>query len=437
MFFFCYRFYLFISLNLRCHPSFPKSESLKNRLYPKSFTKNSLTLKIPTSPESDGEIYLTPNTSVVLDDEEKINDSGETPPLFKVMKIQSMGNITNQNIYLHTDDEVDSMHPNEFDRYGGIHSTNGGVGGGGGTDISFGTIYRMKSMGNLSQYERSFGDTPKELLKLKEEFERRRFGLARRRSLTNLLAGDQDIEMRITDVPSKSIFTTKSSTPINGKYKKKAGIGDTKYIGNDEPDLNKHYHLTKMKSLGTIPDLVTERINYDPFLTPLAHRRHPASLHDYRTTGPIVDSNSSSSDGDDETGITRRIYKSHEQMQLINEINLLRGPFERGFRRSYSKDPNRLQQKSTTPLRQSDGYFQMPHLPVLRRSQLQRPISGGNIADTIKTRSSLHNLPTNGKIDVIRYALFFFCKVSQKESIFVCFFFIIFVVGLCTKESCF
>lgn len=353
-----------------------------------------MTLKIPTSPESDGEIYLTPNTSVVLDDDK--TDDGDAPPLFKIMKIQSMGNITTNHRNYSNDDGEDQVDaPPSYERYSGTNN-------GGGADLSFGAIYRMKSLGNLSQYERSFGDTPKELLKLKEEFERRRFGLARRRSLTNLLADDnQEITEGISDknAPKRdSIFTTRASGPINGKYKKKIGIGDTKYIGNDEP-VDKHYHLTKMKSLGTIPDLVAERINYEPFLTPLAHRRHPASLHDYRPNGP-ADSNSSSSDGDDEA-VACIVRRNHEHMRFINEISLLRGPFERGFRRSYSKDPNRIQ-SPTTPLRQSDGYFQMPHLPVIRRSQLQRPISGSS-SDTIPTRSSLHNLPTNGKIDVIRY----------------------------------
>lgn len=353
---------------------------------------------------------MTPNTSVALEDDKidsGLDDNGPTPQqqklqqhpqppqVFRVTKNHSLGNIPlskrrGTNRY-DDDDQVDS---GLDEKYAAAPA-----------EISFGAIYRMKSLSSLDQAERSFGDTPKELLMLKEEFERRRFELTRRRSLTSLLADNEDETDAVFKQPTvpkrESIFTAKSGSTINGKYKKKFGIGDTKYIGNDDSvDSPKQFSLTKMKSLGTIPDLVAERVNFEPFLTPLTQRRHPVSLHDYRS-GQRVESNSSSSDGDEEAGVLFR-HQTNDAMRFVNETSLLNGPFERGFRRSYSRDPNRLQ-KPTTPLRQSDGYFQMPHFPVLRRSQLQRPTGPATLND-LKTRSSLHNLPTNGKIDVIRYA---------------------------------
>lgn len=359
------------------------------------------------------------------------------PSMYKVTKIQSLTNISsikqqlslNYNDSNNYDDQVDSgldenQQPSQNDNFS--------------TPTP---IYRMKSLGNLSQYERSFGDTPKDLMKLKAEFEKRRFGLARRRSLTNLLTEDDSIRLdndtnrdAIKPKPRESIFNAKpviinsnsSANNLNGvggKYRKKIGIGDTKYIGNavdTEPSADcKQYHLTKIKSLGTIPDLLTERIGVEPFLTPSANRRYPASLHDYRAENgsdppPMGDS---SSDGDDEC-VLRAKPRTSDRLRYIDEINLFRGPFERGFRRSYNKDTGHTNKDSaangTSTFRQSDGYFHMPiNFPVLRSKQRHK--SGGDLG---KIRTSLHSLSSlsistsssaqqsaqnNGRSDVIRY----------------------------------
>lgn len=93
---------------------------------------------------------------------------------------------------------------------------------------------------------------------------------------------------------------------------------------------------------------------------------------------------------------------SHEQLRFINEVSMLRSrPFERAFRRSYVKEGR---DAGATQLRQSDGYFKMPGMPVPHAQQ--RPKSnndalvfninggggGGGNASTSATRSSLHNL---------------------------------------------
>lgn len=408
-------------------------------------------MKIPTSPESDGEIYLTPNTSVGPSmDDDKTNDSGiddgttttksttiptiQLPSMYKVTKIQSLTNISSIKQYISLecndsndyDDQVDSG----LDEKQQQQQTQNGC---------FSTpVYRMKSLGNLSQYERSFGDTPKDLMKLKAEFEKRRFGLARRRSLTNLLTENDNIRLddatnreTIQPKPRESIFNVKSvvnnstggSNSMNGsgggKYRKKIGVGDTKYIGNVDGEQStdgKQYHLTKIKSLGTIPDLLTERIGFEPFLTPSANRRYPASLHDYRAENgadppPMGDS---SSDGDDEC-VLRAKPRTSDRLRYIDEISLFRGPFERGFRRSYNKDTGHTNNNATgasaSTFRQSDGY--MPtNFPVLRSKQRHK--SGGDL----KIRTSLHSLSSlstsssqqaplssqnGGRADVIRY----------------------------------
>lgn len=348
-----------------------------------------------------------------------IDDTAVLPAQYRVTKIQSMTNISATKPFLAYDGTDEDQVDSGLDEKQQPFPMNGGP---------FATpVYRMKSLGNLSQYERSFGDTPKDLMKLKAEFEQRRFGLARRRSLTNLLTEDESVSLDMNNdrinrpKPRESIFNTKPALINGSKYRKKIGIGDTKYIGNEEPDGNKQYQLTKMKSLGTIPDLLTERIGFEPFLTPSANRRrYPASLHDYRggddtgngssggSGGDAPPMGDSSSDGDDETFLRPKPKRQNGRLRYIDEINLLNGPFERGFRRSYNNGTSTTHtNKVTSPFRQSDGYFHMPlNFPVLRPKQ-QRHKSGGDL----KMRSSLHSLsssappssPNDGRADIIRY----------------------------------
>lgn len=335
---------------------------------------------MPLSPESDGEIYLTPNTSVTHNVDDVVDSgmdeygpSNGSPPNYRVTKMHSMGHIPDRH---RSDpygyDEIDSGLDEKF-------ST---------PDTSFGLMYKMKSMGNLSQHERLFGDTPKDLDKLKEEFQRRRLGLAGRKSLTNLIV-DEENDIVTAVRKRESIFSGKP-LQINGRYKKKFGIGDTKYIGNDTDTESKNFNLTKIKSMGTIPDIVMDRVNFEPFLTPSSERKYPHSLHDYRGE-PINRCDSNGSSEDDDIIVKRR---QHEQHLFIREMSLLKGPFERGFRRSYSKESTRNIQ--STPLRQSDGYFQMSH-------QLVNRVKERNQSDGYENRSSVHNIPINGKTEKIRY----------------------------------
>lgn len=395
-------------------PTFPKSESIRNRLYDNSsLAKPTLRLKIPTSPESDGEIYSTPNTTANLNDTNG-TPFHQTPPNFKITKIQSMGSIpsTSKRRFEEMLDEQA-----EEAKCDTVHEPSKALP----ETPANGALYRMKSLGNLTQYESSFGDTPKELIMLKEEFERRRAGLVRRRSLTNLLA---DAEADVTDSVSPvvsprkdSIFASKASLGHN-KYKKKFGVGDTKYIGQDDSidSNNILYHLTKIKSVGTIPDIVGERVNFEPFLTPITVRRHPVSLHEFRGGG--VEGTSSSSDGDDESAFLEQRNTAggaNTSLRFINEVSLLRAPFERGFRRSYVKE-NKIQAQ-TANLRQSDGYFKAPLLPGMYNQQ--RPKSAGMASAAAAAThtmdkahlTSLHNVSAkatggsgglNGKTDSIR-----------------------------------
>lgn len=347
---------------------------------------------MPTSPESDGEIYLTPNTSVSIEEDKNgdvyVDENNvilrniKPPPRskngYRIDKIQSMSSIANKSFDLTPTDQVDSRIEEKFDLT---------------TDSPNGCIFRMNSLGNLSQYERDFGSTPKLLIKLKEDFENRRQALqAQRKSANNIMKNNNCIN-------NENGGFLHPSNPMR-KVKKRFGIGDTKYIGtdNDTPE-SKQYHLTKMKSLGTIPDsMVNERINYDPFLTPMIPRRHPASLHSFEeeNKNELSDSNGSS-DMDEQENFLR--HQPDEHLRFMHESNLLKSSFERGFRRSYNKKHDRLA-KPTTPLRQSDGYFQIPQIPISKPSKQQQQQKHHSQPN----RSSVHSLPNDGKLDVTRYA---------------------------------
>lgn len=433
--------------NLRCHPTFQKSVPISNRLYSKPYPKSSLKLKIPTSPESDGEIYLTPNTSVALPDDKadsptiKENNNGmgnlfgrlrerntkQQPTSlngYRQNKIQSMGNIPERNGH--------QMIKNNHHQNGGDGNGQQTNGDGDGEDQidsgmdentyctpenSFNGMHRMKSLGNLSQYEMSFGTTPKSLAKLKEELEMRQLALTKRRSLTNLYESNlkqTEANERAND-NNESIFGPKSTSQTT-KYKRKIGIGDTKYIGIDDNTPDKSYQLTKMKSLGTIPDLVSERISYDPFWTPMVGRRHPASMcngssggggrnsadDDCQSLRTFNDSNGSS-DFDDESDFLR--HQPDEHVRFMNETDLMRGSFERGFRRSCNR---KYDDTAKQPLRQSDGLFQIP-LPVGKKTISHRQQQQKSQPQGVeqRNRSSVHSLPSDGRFDVIiRYDLY-------------------------------
>lgn len=267
-------------------------------------------LKIPTSPDSDPELFTTPNSSIINEQDSGTEELFSTPltetPIrrsYIVTKIKSTGNIhTSKYDIINVDeDQVDSGLDENL--------TNSRIGG----------LIRMKSLGNLSANERAFGDTPKELIYLKKEFERKRFGMARMRSFSSLILTDSNEKENIhfdccptNEIQKSSTF---SSIRNSNFKKKKIGVGDTKYIGNDETDSKHQNHaLIKQKSMGTITDLRTEPVHFDPFWTPNSNRRISA----------VKKSNKDSGSSDEDDVIMIRHHDMNE---------LLKTPFERGYRK--------------------------------------------------------------------------------------------------------
>lgn len=383
-------------------------------MHPKA---SSLKLKIPTSPESDGEIYLTPNTSVSIEDDKRndLNDDSNDavfveylrpPPRtknngYRVDKIHSMSSIANTNNNNYNDinntnsNNHNQRHTTTDDRlieqrmYYDSKSNGGGEGQ---------SMFRINSLSNLSQYERDYSSKPKSLIKLREEFERRRVALVAQRNSLNIMKNNDAVDGQNGD---NGIFKR--------AQKKRFGIGDTKYIGteNDTPEA-KQYSLTKIKSMGTIsdPSNANDRITYDGFLTPNVPRRHPSSLHSFEEEEDICNNfNSDSNGSSDEQENFLRHRHADEQADFINESTLLRGSFERGFRRSFNKNHERMTvptvtvaAPTVTGLRKSDGCFKVPQQPI-DKQQFQT----NEKRQQQKNRSSIHSLPSDGKCDVTRY----------------------------------
>uniref|UniRef100_A0A182PB20 C2 NT-type domain-containing protein n=2 Tax=Pyretophorus TaxID=44537 RepID=A0A182PB20_9DIPT len=289
-------------------------------------------LRIPQSPNSDSgdDVFVTPDVTILSEDEGGISDdrteSGVeefgTPtseiPLSKLVKIKSMNNLAVPKGTMFSDEEID--HPD-----GGFLLAGGAL-----DDPHHLTpnlnLSRMKSLGNLSAYEREFGHTPVDLLQSKRDFETRRFSFAKMRSLTDLTGGDEsddvlvrrrrqlEAEEKGSSDESKAPSSLQLSPPggvelanrflpfqmrssfHSGVYRKRSGIGYTRYIGiDDDPAAGSttangvlgSSNLTKINSLSTLPTVLPgERVNHVPFLTPNIGRKRFASTNTSTTSSP-------------------------------------------------------------------------------------------------------------------------------------------------------
>lgn len=216
-----------------------QQQNTREKLYRKRFETNSLKLKIiqhckqkslntPDSPTDD--LFQTPNTTIDADD--SALDDFRTPNAdFSMVKMKSMNNLL---------DEITMMHKS--------------------------SLSRMKS---LSELEKESGDTPVDLVKLKKDFELKRFNNAKMQSLTNLADSDDEtdgiIQKRHHSDKGTSPEISRVSLPTPKIYKR---IGNTKYVGGEIID-DRNYQLMKIKSMVTINDLVNNNMkaskSYDPF----------------------------------------------------------------------------------------------------------------------------------------------------------------------------
>lgn len=183
------------------------------------------------SPESSPlEIYRTPNSTLDPDDDDSGLDVFCTPNAdSSLMKMKSMNNLLDQ------------------------------------VALSGGILSRMKSLGHLDESNSGFGDTPIDLLRLKRDFETKRFNDAKMQSMNNLVNGDGHdvIDGAAVNGFSSRRHRSENGDPINrlSLQSPKRRVGNTKYLGaTGESQEDANYQLFKIRSMGTITDIVNNNM---------------------------------------------------------------------------------------------------------------------------------------------------------------------------------
>ncbi|XP_054083886.1 uncharacterized protein LOC105218156 isoform X3 [Zeugodacus cucurbitae] len=294
-----------------------------------------------------------------------------------------------------------------------------------GLDENFHTprVAKIKSMENLSIIEMEFHRASQELdrnsprrLKLLAEHGGH---IPKIRSLSNLCFDDYSEEqvreelLRIREraLEEKHRFNLQqrknsTSSTNSGKLFMKNKVGNAKFIGNDDSPLPQpqnhqqpplflqrgtHYPIQKMRSMGTIPDLVTERVEPDPFLTPTSGRKPNFPLVTQSAEKPsppsfvarilnydVVDSPSTNSHNQlQQQPLQHHTHGSLTELYTHDRVSKLlsndpatalsfmsRTPFERAYRRTMLK--------SSTPMRQGHGYTQ--YTTTLEEQELHQAV---------------------------------------------------------------
>ncbi|ALC38418.1 CG8671 [Drosophila busckii] len=191
-------------------------------------------------------------------------------------------------------------------------------------------ITKMKSLNNLCFDDYSEAAT-------REEFQR-----IREQSLEERLRFQQHNHHHLHHHHLHAHALRKNSNSSNGSSGKLfvkhqshlAKVGNAKFIGQDGANDSPHYPIQKMRSMGTIPDLVTERIEADPFLTPTSERRPSFSRLIQSADKPPLGI----------SYVNRLLTYDVVDSPAENMSFMSRTPFERAYRRTM------LQGTASTPL---------------------------------------------------------------------------------------
>lgn len=208
-----------------------------NSLKLKIIQHNKEAAHLMRSPESPPlEIYRTPNGTIDGEDDDSGLDVFCTPNAdTSLMKMKSMNNLLDQ------------------------------------VALSGGILSRMKSLGHLDESINANGDTPINLIRLKRDFELKRFNDAKMQSMNSLNQNGHD---DVDGGPSINGFSARRHRSENGgggggevtnrlslQSSSKRRVGNTKYLGAcGESQEDANYHLMKIRSMGTITDIVNNNM---------------------------------------------------------------------------------------------------------------------------------------------------------------------------------
>ncbi|KAL5280303.1 hypothetical protein ACFFRR_004342 [Megaselia abdita] len=326
------------------HARFQKSTSLLNKLNQRALnaamklhipTTFLTSLRSPSTPKSSGSpdcsddtsTYLTPQRNMSI--EEFSTPNSEVPPAYSALYKRRL---SSQIVVTSPDDGDDS-----------------------GLDENYHTprISKIKSLENISLQMSMERNSPRRL-KHMSAYEKTKV-----RSLNNLV---YELEEEEQSHVENDIFKVPilQTPPKNGKFRKNK-IGNAKFIGDDDHDdvicelpEKKSFPITKMKSSGTIPDIIAgERIEYEPFLTPLLARKIEQFQKQQEESVDVVDGPTTMTTN--KWSMIKNFHGSFEHLRVSYGTET--PPFMRGFRRSgQQRNSNSLTVHNSTPTRQSDGF---------------------------------------------------------------------------------
>ncbi|EDX05727.1 GD24314 [Drosophila simulans] len=299
-----------------------------------------------------------------LNNESGDNDSGleenfHTP---RVAKIKSMENLSILEMEFHKASiELDRNSPRRLKQL-----------------AEHAQIPKMKSLNNLC-----FDHYAEQ--SVREEFQR-----MHEQSLQERMRFQQHHQLRKNSSTSNGSATKMYVKHLSHQNHHHIKVGNAKFIGqdgNDSPQ-SMHYPIQKMRSMGTIQDIVSDRIEPDPFLTPTTERKPKFSRLVQSAEKTVLGSS-----------YVNRLLTYDAVDSPSEPFNspvsfMSRTPFQRAYRR------NIQQGSSSTPLATQDFFAVRPH-STSAAYELMRNFSGvprrlfdGNIT-TAGQNSNMGAVSTN------------------------------------------
>ncbi|EDV54445.2 uncharacterized protein Dere_GG21293, isoform E [Drosophila erecta] len=282
----------------------------------------SSTYRSAGSPSHSGEAS---DTDECLNDDSGDNDSGleenfHTP---RVAKIKSMENLSILEMEFHKASmELDRNSPRRLKQL-----------------AEHAQIPKMKSLNNLC-----FDHYAEQ--SVREEFQR-----MHEQSLEERMRFQQHHQLRKNSNTSNGSATKMYVKHLSHQNHHHIKVGNAKFIGQDgnESPQSMHYPIQKMRSMGTIQDIVSDRIEPDPFLTPTTERKPNFSRLVQSAEKPVLGSSYVN------RLLTYDVVDSPSEPFNSSMSFMSRTPFQRAYRR------NMQQGSSSTPLATQDSFAVRPH----------------------------------------------------------------------------
>nr|NP_001137852.1 uncharacterized protein Dmel_CG8671, isoform C [Drosophila melanogaster]ABN49271.1 IP16294p [Drosophila melanogaster]ACL83058.1 uncharacterized protein Dmel_CG8671, isoform C [Drosophila melanogaster]AOQ12087.1 CG8671-PC [synthetic construct] len=298
------------------------------------------------------------DTDECLNDESGDNDSGleenfHTP---RVAKIKSMENLSILEMEFHKASmELDRNSPRRLKQL-----------------AEHAQIPKMKSLNNLC-----FDHYAEQ--SVREEFQR-----MHEQSLEERMRFQQHHQLRKNSNASNGSATKIYVKHLSHQNHYHIKVGNAKFIGqdgNDSPQ-SMHYPIQKMRSMGTIQDIVSDRIEPDPFLTPTTERKPNFSRLVQSAEKPVLGSSYVN------RLLTYDAVDSPSEPFNSSVSFMSRTPFQRAYRR------NIQQGSSSTPLATQDFFAVRPHSTNAAYELMRNPSSGSLV---ISETGSLDRTKSSGE----------------------------------------